>query len=444
MGGIMRFRGAVALAVVAVTQAANPARADDISNVIYINRCVGGCDIIASNSTNDAHANISSIPDNDTTIGEWAHGDAVWDELVACVRETYAPYDVDVVTEEPGTFVSHHEAIVAGDPAEVGYSPDVGGIAVISGDCTPRNNVISFTFANSYPPSAVLNMCATVAQESAHSFGLDHVTVCRDPMTYRTGCGQKFFRNELLACGEIEERACRCDGNVQNSHAELYDLFGEGTPPAAPEVELLLPAAEAAVDPGFSIYASASDKRGVSRVDLLINNWRYDEREGHDPSNPYVFLAPGGLPDGYQHIKIRAFNDLGVMGVTTARVLLGEPCEANTQCNDGQTCEDGACLWPEPTGEFGDTCDRDIDCLSYLCASDGDATMCSEACFTGVPDTCPSGHQCLSTGGSNGLCWPGGGGGCCSTTRNQGFSWGQLMLFLGVVGTMLIRRRRLR
>lgn len=441
----MRFRLAVVLALTAVTQSATPAGADDISNIIYMNRCDGGCDIIASNSTNDAHANISSIPSSNATIGEFAHPDSFWDELVACVRETYAPYDIEVVTDEPGSFTKHHEAIVAGDPSDLGLSDDVGGIAVISGDCSPRNNVISFSFANSYPPSAVWNLCATIAQESAHSFGLDHVNDCRDPMTYRTGCGQKYFRNELLPCGETSDRACRCDGATQNSHARLTNTFGEGMLPAGPDVELLLPAPEAVVEPGFSIYADASDPRGVARVELIINNWQYDEQNGNG-DNPYVFLAPAGLPDGYQNIRIRAFNDLGVLGQTEARVLLGDPCESDGECNDGQSCDNGGCMWPEPTGELGDSCERDIDCTTYLCPSDGEARLCSEACFIGVNDTCPDGFECLSTGSSSGVCWPGGGGGgggCCSTNRNEGFSWGQLMIFLGVA-TMLLRRRRAR
>ena len=63
-----------------------------------------------------------------------------------------------------------------------------------------------------------------------------------------------------------------------------------------------------------------------------------------------MFLAPGNLPDGYQTITIRAFNDLGVMGETEARVLLGEPCTSDGQCDDGQSCDDGGCMWPEPTG----------------------------------------------------------------------------------------------
>src|SRR5262249_44279320 len=151
-----------------------------------INRCLGGC--VLTPGVNDARNNTSSIIQSTVTISEFhLPGDAVdqdeaFNQIVDCVRDVYSPYDVEIVTDDPGTELFHHQAILAGTPEELGLDGTIGGIAPAS--CDPLNNVISFSFANR-PDSDVETMCWTLAQESAHSFGLpNHVYDCHDPMTY--------------------------------------------------------------------------------------------------------------------------------------------------------------------------------------------------------------------------------------------------------------------
>src|SRR5207237_9124223 len=133
--------------------------------------------------------------------------------------------------------------VIAGQPGDIGQANDVLGIAPLASDCSPQDNVISFTFANHHSPTDhALSICWTAAQESAHAFGLDHefsfpggigggpalptggqsmagdgVSACDDPMTYSTLCGgQKVFRNQTAKCGEYASRACTCTP-TQNS-----------------------------------------------------------------------------------------------------------------------------------------------------------------------------------------------------------------------------------
>jgi len=84
-----------------------------------------------------------------------------------------------------------------GFPQNIGRAPTSSHRA-LAGDCSPQNNVISFSFANQHAlsdPQLGCHLCWTVSQESAHAFGLDHSTrsaygrsACSDPMTYRVDC----------------------------------------------------------------------------------------------------------------------------------------------------------------------------------------------------------------------------------------------------------------
>jgi uncharacterized protein (TIGR03382 family) len=410
-----------------------------VSKIIYVNRCAGDCIVTPGN--NDARQNTSSIVGETRTITEFEHGDEVYDQVVACLRDVFSPYDVEIVTEDPGTGTFHHEAILAGTPDEIGRDQNVGGIAPAS--CDPLNNVISFSFANQLGPG-VEDLCWTVAQESAHAFGLpNHVYDCLDPMTYLPGpCGRKYFRNRALPCGEFEPGPCTCGANAQNSHRELLATFGEGTAPPPPEVSLLYPEPDAAVDDNFSIFFTAIDPRLVERVDVYLNGVKYMSAPGHEFAQldePYSVTAPDH-PDGYIDIEVRAYNEIsGEAGTDTARVLKGAPCESSDQCFDFMDCSEGRCSYPPPEGELGDSCQYDQYCIDGPCASvDGDR-RCTRECPVGVSDSCPEGFECRAPG----FCWNDSGGGGCGAAGSErdGLPIAALSLF---AAALLLRRRRTR
>lgn len=417
--------------------------AAEVSPIIYVNRCIGGCNITPG--PNDARVNTSSIISGSTTLTEFEHADDIFDQTVECLRAVFLPYNVQIVTEDPGN-APHHEAMLAGVPAEVGYPDNVGGLAPAA--CSPLDNVISYSFANMIGASPV-DLCWTVAQESAHAFGLpNHVLDCSDPLTYIPGCGNKFFRDRGFQCGDFEPEECRCiGGNEQNSHRTLIEVFGKGQDPPPPEVTISRPTLLANVIDGFDVVAQAVDARGIDRVYLFVNGTVYDSRPGHPFENhqgAYRFIPPT-LPDGYMDIEIRARNDLRIEGSLAVRVLKGEPCTSNDQCFEDQTCVDGGCRYPPANRNFGETCSEAYECTTGLCPRRGDDKFCSEFCDPTSEFSCPETFDCVPVG-DTGVCWPEDalGGGCCQVSGDRGLPPASAVLLAVIVLAFIRPRRRWR
>jgi MYXO-CTERM domain-containing protein len=413
-----------------------------VSKILYLERCAGGCVLEPGN--NDARYNISSIVGGVSVVSEFHHSEEVWQQVVQCVKEIYAPYDVQVTDVNPGDQVFHHKAIVAGAPAEIGYNNPVWGVA--PSQCTPRNNVISFTFANVMPASP-LTICSVIGQETAHSYGLEHAYDCSDPMTYLSACGRQFFRDRVTPCGEYEPLdQCNCGGAAQNSHRWLRMVLGANPDPVpGPDLTVASPEDGSTVQGNFSIAALATHMRGIGEVELYINGTKYGSREGHSytmANNPYYFQAPD-LPNSILDIEIRATNDIGSESVETITVTRGAPCSAASDCFDGQGCDDGRCIWPEPTGVIGDPCLHDQECISGLCpmAASGEQ-FCSQECFPSqVNAACPDDFRCIPTGTNTGVCWPeetSGGCGCAASGREGAGT----ALALALAALLGFRRRR--
>lgn len=319
---------------------------DQVSKIMFLNRCARGCSITPGED--DARLNTSRIVAGVSVVSPWRHGDASWAKLVQCVTEIYAPYDVQVTDIDPGDKIFHHEAIVAGQYTDIGYPTPVGGIAL--SQCSPANNVISFTFANGFPDNP-MSICHTVAQETAHSYGLEHAYDCSDPMTYLPSCGRQFFRDAATPCGEFEPLSqCLCGGNTQNSHRWLRTVLGENlNRVTGPVINIDAPSADTYVDGAFLISATASHMRGIQPVQLFINGRKYAEEEPHPHASaqtPYVFSAPADLAGGILDIEIRSANDIGTESTATVTVQKGEPCTSEDSCKEEQLCEEGRCRFP--------------------------------------------------------------------------------------------------
>jgi len=429
-----------------------------VSNVIYLERCIGGC-LVHGGTVNDARTLTSTIPNPGIyTITEFANGlhqagaaaDAEWAALVQCVKEVYSPFDV-VVTDVKPTSGSYHLAIVAGKPQDVGMDGTVLGVAPLASNCAAFDNVISFSFANQHnqsdPTQHVLNVCWTAAQESAHAYGLDHEysftdgrSACNDPMTYRADCGgEKFFRNHSAHCGEDEERPCRCTA-TQNSHRTLVQLFGPGTPlTGVPEVTLQMPTTGGGELPA-NVIAEAGAQRGIAKVSLFLNGFPMVDTPGAlfgslgQPTASYGMVPPPDTPGSIYDLFVRACDDLGTCTDTqTLTVTHGTPCSTADTCLANQKCEAGRCFWDPPVGEIGDECSYNQFCKSLLCRGTADLQICTQTCDAEDPEGCPSGMSC-----NQGVCFVEGGG-CCSTSRGHWMPAGMLA-FLVMVG--ILRRRR--
>lgn len=206
--------------------------------VVYMNRHGGTFTPGDSNS----RTNRSSIVSYTSSIPAWNVSEAGWLEVMDCMRELWAPFDVEITDIDPGD-LPHIESVVAGRPQDVGMQSGIGGVSPF--DCGIIETSIVFTFAQVYGTN-YRNICETAAQEVAHSFGLDHEYMCSDPMTYLYGCGEKSFQDVAAPCGEYSARACSCGGSTQNS-VELL-LAYNGPRPGDPEP----PPRDDAVDQGAS------------------------------------------------------------------------------------------------------------------------------------------------------------------------------------------------
>ena len=446
--------------------------AGPVSKTIYLERCRGGC--VVHMGMNDARTNTSTIPMvqvamvtefTNSTGTPGTAADNEWRRLVTCMQEVYSPYNV-VVTDVKPTTGTYHEAIIAGDPRDIGLGRDILGVAPLASDCSALDNVMSFSFANRHPKipgdinGNILNVCWTAAQESAHAFGLDHEysfvagnrSACSDPMTYRNDCGgEKFFRNEPASCGETTTRPCKC-GTSQNSHAKLVTVFGAGTPiTGKPTAVLVSPTTGGAL--GTTVSVDAGAKRGVARVELYFNGFKWAEQPGAafeltgqpDPSS-YAIRVPADLPDSVVDVKAIAYDDLGASTESgLATVTKGTPCATAATCVKGQKCEAGKCFWDPANGEIGDDCSYAQFCKSGLCSGTKDQQICTQPCIPGDASSCPADFACLMSSPSAGVCFfASTGGGCCSVGEGDALWWGHLGLGAAAFGFVVRRRRRRR
>ena len=427
-------------------------------NTIYVNRCPSGCPIrVGSPSSITDSWYIGSA----RTLTAFPYGDAVWAQLMSCIRDVFEPYNVNITDVNPGT-ANHFEVMVAGAPGDLGMSSGIGGIAPGSSCGGYVGNALVFDFAKVWGSgttcgqACVEDMCATAAQELGHAWrGLDHVIDNKDPMTYFGYSGRKYFQNNNSQCGSDcqngtgpngqtcsgtnnQIRACDC-GLTQNSYNIMKDLFGLG-PGSPPVVKITSPKLGQSVDPGFGVFSDITDNSGtITKVELRVDG----QLVGTLMSPPYVFNAPTTLMNGTHKAEITAYDPHQTAGKASVDVIIGPPCTKPADCsNDTDTCVGGRCVPGSGVpGGLGSPCSSGTECLSGQCASDGTEMYCVEPCMVGQ---CPSDFGCLETAPEMGVCWPGydDGSGGCGCQSNRGGAAG-MMLLLGWV-VLSCRKRRAR
>lgn len=197
---------------------------------VYLNR---GGGTYSPGEPNDSRTNVSSVPDTPVSIPAWDVDEVVWGEVYTCVQDLFAPFGVVATDVDPGDG-DHVEAVLGGLPGQLGLDPNAAGVSPFRTDCSVIDNSIVFIFPDVLAESRLV--CEAIAQEVAHSIGLDHQYLCEDPMTYLTGCGAKSFRDVDAPCGEMEPRPCECGGEMQNSYRRLMREFG-GLPGPEPALD---------------------------------------------------------------------------------------------------------------------------------------------------------------------------------------------------------------
>jgi Big-like domain-containing protein len=434
-------------------ESVGPAAATNLvnSHTIYLHRCVDSdCTVVqgTTNSTTDpVHSSLGH-----GVLSPFSRGDAVWNTVVECMHEVYAPFNV-VVTEVNPKSEPHFEIMVGGKPEELGMPAGIGGVSPFS--CMPYvPNSVVFVF--DVWGDAAEEICATAAQEIAHSFTLDHCIEPSDPMTYfdykarrhymnaQVQCGSDCDKNHRsplgVACGgtDYQEHACACGSGAQtqNSFQVISALFGEGGA-SPPQVKIVSPKIGDTVEAGFAVQAEITDDVAVASAEMRVDGALIQSLTG----SPYAFTGPSTMANGTHTIEVTGYDNQGAPGRSRIQVVVGAGCKSNANCpTSSDVCIAGRCVaGPGVTGGLGQVCTAQTDCASWLCANDDGAQYCVESC---KPGQCPNGFGCRDDGMGGGVCWPGyeeSSGGC--SAAGGGSPLGALSLGLGLAAASRRRRR---
>ena len=307
------------------------------SKVVYLNKA----GVTLSPGDNDSRTNKSTLITKQTVIPAWPTTDVLWQDTVACMRELFAPFDVTIVTADPGANVQHIEAVFGGSPAVMGMDQTIMGVAPFKSDCSILENAMVFTFTNNLPQDA-RTACEVMAQEVAHAYGLDHERLPSDPLTYMRYDGNRSFQNQLAECGEDKARVCgaphggACYGK-QNSVELLFARLGpkavdgDNTPPT---VAITSPANGATVAPGFEIAITANDNTRVTMASIYVDN----VPSGSASVAPWKLHAPTNMVRGMRTIKIEVTDG---RNKNTATIQVNVQGDAATDEQDVQDISGG-------------------------------------------------------------------------------------------------------
>jgi hypothetical protein len=298
-GGVAGVPGLV-LARHVVEAAPGSAGALAKSRTIYLNRR----GISVAPGASDSRTDRSSIVDRPRSVPPWSTSEATWSATKACVAAMFAPFAVTITDVDPGA-APHIEAVLGGAPGDLGLPANVGGVSPFTASCGVVERSIVFAFTAVLPASPQ-RICEVVAQEIAHSYGLDHELLAPDPMSYLPYAGSRAFQEAVAPCGELQPRPCGVTSvpcRAQQSSAALLRERA-GVPDAAPpSVAITEPPAGTTVEPGFAIRAAAADDVGVESAILIVDGEPIEALEG---TGPFAFTAPRDLAPGRHEIAVEA------------------------------------------------------------------------------------------------------------------------------------------
>jgi hypothetical protein len=230
----------------------------------------------------------------------------------------------------------HIMAVVGGSPLDVGLPDNVAGVSPFTEDCGIIENSIVFTFTD------VLNndpqvVCEVMAQEIAHSFGLDHEMEASDPMTYLDYDGNREFMDQDTPCGEYEDRPCGISGHTcrpsQNSVKLLTQRVGASNGSGGgPMFGITSPSNGDKVSPGFTVDLAAIPGIALTTATLYIDDKSVATAT---PSGDHFSLtAPDTLGDGTHHLKVTA-SDGTRTSDQTIDVTIGDGGMMGMGCSAG-------------------------------------------------------------------------------------------------------------
>jgi MYXO-CTERM domain-containing protein len=204
---------------------------------------------------------------------------------------------------------------------------NTAGVSPFTLDCVVIENSIVFTFTGAFQMTP-REACEVMAQEVAHSYGLDHQLLASDPMTYLDYTGNRSFQDQSSQCGEYSARVCGINGSTcrqnQNSVALLKERLGTKTGDAiAPTMSWTSPANNSTVPPGFEVHAQGTDNLAVKGANIKIDGMMTDSKTG---AGPFVFVTPSTLTEGTHELIVEISDGINVKSETrTVTVKKGAP-----------------------------------------------------------------------------------------------------------------------
>lgn len=258
--------------------------------VAYINRGGGAFRAGQDNAAADTSSILSYYRRGGVNLPASSYDDGAWAQLMSCVKQIYAPFNVTVTDERPGA-AGYNEIVVTNAWASsvLGISNSVGGIAPL-GQCRVVPQAVGFVFQPTYDRSGfggVRGTCEAVAHELGHTLSLSHERLPTDLMSYAPASLSKSFQDQPSACGVSASapEACSCGGQTQDSHDQLVQMVGASngttdtttpsTPPTTSSTISVTAPANGATVAGNGNLTVTVDGGGNGNVRLV---WLYNGR----------------------------------------------------------------------------------------------------------------------------------------------------------------------
>jgi hypothetical protein len=353
--------------------------------VLYLNFDGGP---VQSGNCSDARTNCSNIVmGNNVHLPAFSRSAEDKQRVIDLVRAYYEPFNIQVVTQRP-TGGEYAMVMVGGVATDVGLDDNrIGGIAPL--DCGNMNaNDITFAFsAASFYNNDMVALAATLAQESAHAYGLGHTNDTADIMYPYVNDDTEGFVNRTMRIYDATGGNSDCSGTgLQNSYQMMIQNVGSNVPDVTPPTVAFVDLQDGAqLASGFAVTLDAHDDRSVAAVEL----WANDQMVASLKKYPYHFtVQAGSVPAGSAHLRGVARDRAG---------------------NQGESAEVGVTIKPigETPGDLGTACNVSADCNGGgFCASSESKPFCTRNCSASGAMQCPANFDCKTTEQFSSICEP--------------------------------------